>query len=616
MRLSKQESKEILRGPKRFFTGWIRFSLVQVITMIFMALLVLGTLEGTLRIMGIGDPKTSQPDFYYQQISYPLFETQTLKNGKKVFRSKDARFGFQQFDFKKNQDTFRVFVFGGSTAKGMGFSPNMQFSQFLKNQLQILYPQKNIEVINTSVIGFSTKQIKYVIANVHDHYFPDLFVVYSGNNEFLELHARMFMNQNLSPSILKVQDFLNHFQIYRGLKSGIQYLQAGGNPGEEDADERLTNFAVTESELMGGMQFSEEEFEYVQSQYHKNFKEIVQNSGKHPLLILTVASNLRWNDPDETLSDWINHYFYVNGIPLNEVEKKSPFNRRLKILDLLQKEKVRAETQSQTQELANIHFRLGKVYEELGNFRQAKEEFVQARKIDPQSRRSLDEFQNILFSLPNEFPKKEKLWILNTEECLAKVSPQGIVGFEFFYDHVHFTPWGSEQVAESISDFLVEKKILSEESLERIAYSAWLKRNSIQQELKGREIDFALANRWVGFNFNKGNIQYPHPFKYREGLQSLKNMVDLGKKNPWIYVFLGNGYFQKLNQEDHALQLYQEALSRTDSKNYQLRADILENIALVHKRNGKEKEAQSLLATSQKVRLRGQTEGKAAAGKN
>jgi hypothetical protein len=56
----------------------------------------------------------------------------------------------------KKENTFRIFIFGGSSAAGFPFQPNGSFSRYLRDRLEMENPEKFIEVVNLSITAVNS----------------------------------------------------------------------------------------------------------------------------------------------------------------------------------------------------------------------------------------------------------------------------------------------------------------------------------------------------------------------------------------------------------------------------------------------------------------------------
>jgi tetratricopeptide (TPR) repeat protein len=89
----------------------------------------------------------------------------------------------QSFSAHKADGVFRIFVLGGSTTFGQPYGPEGSFARWLGDDLRALYPDRDFEVINAGVPGFGSMRVLQILKETAA-YEPDVFLVYTGQNEF------------------------------------------------------------------------------------------------------------------------------------------------------------------------------------------------------------------------------------------------------------------------------------------------------------------------------------------------------------------------------------------------------------------------------------------------
>ena len=171
----------------------LRTRLALAAASLLVALVLVAALEGALRLAGIGRPRPwSASRLEYQHYSPPLLRPATRPDGTAVLRTVDPRLPYQSILAEKPADGLRVLCFGGSATAGLGFSPNVTFPRALEDMLRAALPGRPVEVVNLGIVAFSSAQVRWMVAEACQRYDPDLVVVYCGNNEFLEIHAREY----------------------------------------------------------------------------------------------------------------------------------------------------------------------------------------------------------------------------------------------------------------------------------------------------------------------------------------------------------------------------------------------------------------------------------------
>jgi len=114
-------------------------------------------------------------------------------------------FNAQRFPKKKGQNSFRIFCLGGSTTYGHPYDDNTSFAGWLRELLPAADSSRKWEVINAGGISYAS----YRVANVMDEllaYDPDLCIIYTGHNEFLE--ARTYPTLKALPQFAMTLDRL------------------------------------------------------------------------------------------------------------------------------------------------------------------------------------------------------------------------------------------------------------------------------------------------------------------------------------------------------------------------------------------------------------------------
>ena len=137
-------------------------------------------------------PPPSDPYVGFSK-SVPLLvsEQRVLQTGdasEKVVSVNPAKlvwFNKQTFPEAKSADTFRIVCLGGSTTFGRPFDDSTSFCGWLRTLLPMVDSNRNWEVINAGGISYASYRIATVMEEFSE-YEVDLFILYTGQNEFLE----------------------------------------------------------------------------------------------------------------------------------------------------------------------------------------------------------------------------------------------------------------------------------------------------------------------------------------------------------------------------------------------------------------------------------------------
>lgn len=347
---------------------------------------------------------------------------------------------------KKPKGEFRIFTFGESTMHGAHYGPTSSPARWLEKYLEDYLPDQNIRVINFARIGrgidFAYRTLKEVSV-----YQPDLVLVYTGHNVFLdqnrkaevERRERMFRRR------------LRHWQkksvffssCYRWV---IQEQMRSRGARLEDQME----FPVIET---APLRYGPDQITPRQSPiYLENtafFKEGIRSIKKWaddhaiPILFLKPVSNLKDFAPYYSL-----HLKPLSPAELSRWKKFYREGRREEVRgDFRRAQAAYREAEEIDDTYADLSFRLGQLDFRNGNFEKAREHFEQARDNDAvifrATRETLEAFRDLV--------REENLQLWDTETVLAPYFPGGIPGEPLVEDNVHFSIEGQARMARGVA---------------------------------------------------------------------------------------------------------------------------------------------------------------------
>lgn len=163
---------------------WQRRTVLLVFSLVLSGAVLL-LLEGSLRLAGFG----GYPSTFTAVGELPDGSTlvYTSHGGPSSYffanRSQGGSLEEAALVNPKPAGTFRVFVVGGSAAKGNPYPQRLAASSFLREMLQDAWPERQVEVINLGTTAVASFPVLGLLTEALE-YEPDLMVVYSGNNEF------------------------------------------------------------------------------------------------------------------------------------------------------------------------------------------------------------------------------------------------------------------------------------------------------------------------------------------------------------------------------------------------------------------------------------------------
>ncbi len=516
----------------------------QKLILIIFGLLLLLFLEFIFQIFNISDRFSDEDPFVGFENVYPLFGLKKLPDGTQVYRTNKNKLSFfndQQFLKNKPDSVFRIFCFGGSTTFGRPYRAETAFPRWLEINLNLADTTKYYEVINCGGISYAS----YRIVNLVDEivkYQPDLFIIYSGHNEFLE--ARTYENiLQQDERIRKIRKLLDKFQTYRLFRKSINKIKNKVKPpktklsGEVSAIldasaglDRYTRESIQKEQIIRHFQF--------------NLERIIKiaNSHKVPLVLCTVVSNLKDFSPfksehkaglsQQQLRDW--EKYYQKGIQLEEKESYAD------ALSFYQ------QSFSIDDQYADLAFRIARCLYETNQFELAKKYFGLARELDVCPLRAPAGINNAIRSLSAKYD----IPLVDLESVFANAKTHNIPGNQFFVDHVHPTIQSHQVIAERIAEILFKRKLVpyhqlpDQKKLNAIYASAM--RELPADYFKEGILNLAKVLGWAG--------------KEREKYEILQRNAAILKNSFEYYYMIGNSAV-KNGRLDEAIDYFKKAIS-------------------------------------------------------
>jgi tetratricopeptide (TPR) repeat protein len=167
------------RAPRELSLGRKLLFSAVVLVAFFAALELLLAVAGVRPILVDEDP------YVGFQSTLRLFERDPDAGVYRTATNKLALFNPQTFAIDKPAGGLRVFTVGGSTTYGRPFDDGTSFTGWLREYLAAAAPDRPWEVVNAGGISYASYRVAKLMEELAG-YEPDLFVIYSGNNEFLE----------------------------------------------------------------------------------------------------------------------------------------------------------------------------------------------------------------------------------------------------------------------------------------------------------------------------------------------------------------------------------------------------------------------------------------------
>jgi tetratricopeptide (TPR) repeat protein len=420
-----------------------KFPLFFRVGLIFFGVALIILAEGLLRILAPPAPACQEDPFVGFAGKDPFF-IRAEKQGRAIYQVNPRRARFfnpESFPAKKSDNTFRIFVLGGSVAMGFPFHEPGSFSRFLGIGLRELDHSRTYELINAGGFGYASYRVVRILREVIN-YDPDLIIIMSGHNEFLEKRTYGEIKDQ-GPALVALKTWLARFRVYCILKTAVFKIRG------PDARPLLTPEVTWEKYSCDPVQAG-----LTLRHYEYNLKEMARISRQRnvPIIFLTLPCNLREFPPylsrhGRMLSDTENekwNLFYTKGL---ESIKQDEFKQALAYFNSA--EKIEPHH-------ADLQFQLGRTLWEKKDWDQAREKFWTAVRMDARPIRAFSEMNQMILDLA----RGQGVFLADAERAFSEKSTGHIPGDDWFLDHCHPDLPGHITMARTIIASMIHARLI------------------------------------------------------------------------------------------------------------------------------------------------------------
>lgn len=505
-------------------------SLLQGLALSIVSLLLfLGLLEGGLYLFGVEPISVSQDPFVGFAGNIPLFEEyRRAPNGNIILRTsknKQSFFNEQVFVEQKASDTYRIFCLGGSTTYGRPYNDTTSFSGWLRELLPQAEQSRDWEVLNVGGISYASYRVARLMENLVQ-YQPDLFIVYTGQNEFLEERTYRGLLQ-VPEKIRNNIGLLAKTRTWAAMTSLLKRFALINNQQKPTQAQLAAEVDTILDHSVGPKDYQRDDQLRgdVLEHYRVSLQRMVSiaKKARAQIIFVTPASNLKDSSPFKS-----EHTAGLDGAKQRQVEGL------LAVAEL----SLREDDPSQALALLNqaveldprfakLHYFRGKALFALGRYDDAYGAFWRALDEDVCPLRALSPMPDIVREVAGEHDLPLVDFAAMVEKVMLKSYGHRIPGEELFLDHVHPTVDGHKILAASLLDKMTELGIVK-------PAPGWNKQQAIElatQSIESR-IDVALQG-WSLVNLAK--VMH-WAGKFEESERSARKALEMAEVTPVLVV--------------------------------------------------------------------------------
>jgi tetratricopeptide (TPR) repeat protein len=413
----------------------MRNKLFTIITVVVIPVLFFVLVEFALRLVGVGTHYQyfNQIDIdgeaFYQE--NPDFADQFYPPSLNVGPLQNT------FAAERSDDRLRVFVLGGSAAMGFPHK-NHGVDRLLAAQLRALFPNRDVEVVNTAMTSVNS-HVVYQVAKTLPAESADVAVILMGNNEVVGPYGPGTFNQNFlsSLSAIRALQALKRTRLWQLLDSALSEVQS--SDAKADLEWQGMQMFVD-----NGVAEDDPRMSAVYEHFEGNLRDIIDTldaKGMH-VVLSTVPVNLRQSAPFLSVSrDDISAGDETKLTALRERAELQALNGRWREAQDLWQQAIALDAGH-----ADSHFQLATSLENLGEYALARSHYERALDLDGLRFRADTRINAIIEGVAREYDSSQVSFV-HSSKGFDRASAPFAPGWDLLVEHVHYDFSGNAVLA-------------------------------------------------------------------------------------------------------------------------------------------------------------------------
>jgi tetratricopeptide (TPR) repeat protein len=509
-----------------------------------------GAMEVVLAVAGVRPLLLTEDPFVGFADNVPQFVPDTRPDGTPILRTarnKRDLFNYQEFPLQKTDNSYRIFCMGGSTTYGRPYFDDVSFCGWLRAYLQAADPARNWEVINAGGVSFASYRVTRLM-NELKQYQPDLFIVYSGQNEFLE--QRSYGGLIDQPEwLINLNATLSGTRVYTAMTQLVETVRPDALKQAKARSQLSGEVDEILNHTIGPQSYQRDDTlkQHILTHYRLNLMRMVRiaRSADAGILFVQPAINLKDMSPFKSA-----HREGLDEAALQQWETLYTRAGELAAAgDAAAALAVYQDALALDERYAELHYRMGHVLFSLGRYAESEQAFQRAVEEDIAPLRMLGAMQRSVAEVAAE----EAVPLVDFPEILRnayrKKYPYTVFGKEYFVDHVHTSMEGYRLLGLALLDELANQDIAHPDS-------NW---NAARREAVRKAVIAKLDPGAAGHSLvNLGKV-LGWAGKFEEAYESFQRAEEALGPHPAVYYGLASALYS-LGKPDEAAQYYQATL--------------------------------------------------------
>lgn len=432
--------------PRRL-KRWV-FHLLAVVIVLSPLVLI----EAAFRLCVTPPPPIVEDPYVSFSGSRPLFQLNTEGTHWETAPDRLVYFYPQSFAARKAEQGLRVFCLGGSTVQGRPYGVETSFSTWLQLNLQAALPDRDIEVVNAGGVSYASYRLVPILREVLQ-YQPDLIVLYTGHNEFLE--DRTYGPLKRAPRILvRLHGACLTLRTYAWADAWLARQRA-----QRDALPLLPTEVEAALDRPQGLDVYRRDPAWRDGtieHFRHNLDTMIRQAQCTgiPVILVNPVVNLKNCPPFKS-----EHSPGLTDADLAQVTAWQEQARQLDWTRAREKSILLEKAANLDPQHAGLLYLIGQCHLRINRWAEARTWLDRAKEEDICPLRILNPMQQIILAAAPQ----HNLPLLDMNERIAGRSEGNLPGDEWLLDHVHLSIEGHQLLADDLTDAMIAEGLVNSE---------------------------------------------------------------------------------------------------------------------------------------------------------
>lgn len=379
---------------------------------------------------------------------HPLFALNAAGTHFETAEERLAAFRRQSFAAVKGARAFRIFCLGGSTVQGRPYSVETSLTTWLQLNLRAAQPETDWEVINCGGISYASYRLVPILEELL-RYQPDLVIICTGHNEFLEdvsygrlkRAPRVLIRLHRALLNLRSYSLADHWLFHRRIRHSPRTVLSADVRTKLDMEKGLESYRRDDVWRYGTVEH-----------FRRNLETMVRmcRAAGVPIILVNPVSNLKDCPPFK--SEFRVDLSQEQRRRVTDLIKQA---RALDWTDIPSKIGLLEQAVAIDDRHAALLYQIGVCYEHLGRLAEAKQWFLKAKEEDICPLRMPEPMHDAVLDIA----AGERVLLVDARSLMEERTPGGIPGEEWLLDHVHPSIEGHQLIADELYGIMERMKI-------------------------------------------------------------------------------------------------------------------------------------------------------------